>query len=72
MKIDEKEIIHIANLADLNLKPEEVSKYTSSIEEILNFADIINNVDTSKIDETIGITNTYNAFRKAIFNNHHI
>lgn len=64
MKISEDEIIHIAKLADLNLKPEEVSKYAGDLEEILNFAEIINNVDTSNIDETIMTNQNYNVFRK--------
>ena len=64
MKISEDVIIHIAKLADLNLKPEEVSKYAGDLEEILNFAEIINNVDTSNIDETIMTNQNYNVFRK--------
>ncbi|MGN1298868.1 MAG: Asp-tRNA(Asn)/Glu-tRNA(Gln) amidotransferase subunit GatC [Candidatus Scatovivens sp.] len=64
MKINKDEIIHIAKLADLNLKPEEVSKYTGDLEEILNFAETINNVDTSNIDETIMTNQNYNVFRK--------
>lgn len=64
MKINEDEIIHIAKLADLNLKPEEVSKYAGDLEEILNFAETINNVDTSNIDETIMTNQNYNVFRK--------
>lgn len=64
MKVNEEEIIHIAKLADLNLSPEEVSKYTGDIHEILTFADIINNIDTSNIDETIMANQNYNVFRK--------
>ena len=64
MKISEEEIIHIAKLADLNLKSEEVSKYAGDLEEILNFAEVINNVDTSNIDETIMSNQNYNVFRK--------
>ena len=35
MKVNEEDIIHIAKLADLNLSPEEVSKYTGDIHEYL-------------------------------------
>ena len=64
MKIDKDEIIHIAKLADLNLNPEEVDKYAGNLQEILNFAEIINNVDTNNIDETIMANQNYNVFRK--------
>ncbi len=64
MNINKDEIVDIANLADLNLKPAEAEKYTKDIEEILEFAEIINKIDTSNIDETIMTNQKYNAFRK--------
>ena len=64
MKISEEEIIHIAKLADLNLTSDEVKKYTGDIHEILTFAEIINNIDTNNIDETIMANQNCNVFRK--------
>lgn len=63
MKISREEIIHIAKLANLNLTEEEIEKYTSDMEDILNFANTVNNVNTENVDETIG-TDNYNVFRK--------
>lgn len=63
MKISREEIIHIAKLANLNLTDAEIDKYTNDMEDILNFANTVNNVNTDGVDETIG-TDTYNVFRK--------
>lgn len=64
MKVDKKEILHIAKLANLNLKEEEIEKYIENLEDILNFAEILNKVDTSNIDEGISPSNNFNVFRK--------
>lgn len=63
MKISRDEIIHIAKLANLNLTDAEIDKYTNDMEDILNFANTVNNVNTEGVDETIG-TDSYNVFRK--------
>ncbi len=63
MKISREEIIHIAKLANLNLTDAEIDKYTNDMEDILNFANTVNNVNTEGVDETIG-TDSYNVFRK--------
>lgn len=66
MQINKEEIIHIAKLANLNLTEEEIEKYTNDMQEILSFANIVNNVDTSEVDdekEALEAGN-YNVFRK--------
>lgn len=62
--ISRDEIIHIAKLAMLNLTEEEIEGYTKDMQEILGYAEMINNVDTSNTDETIGTTEQKNVFRK--------
>jgi aspartyl-tRNA(Asn)/glutamyl-tRNA(Gln) amidotransferase subunit C len=64
MSISKDEIIHIAKLASLNLSDEEIEKYTSDMQEILEFANTVNNVKTDDIKETIGANGNYNVFRK--------
>lgn len=64
MKVDKEELLHIAKLANLNLKEEEVGSYLLNLQDILNFANVLNDVDTSNVDETIGSTNNINVFRK--------
>ena len=64
MKVSKEEILHIANLAEIELKDEEIDKYTENVQEILNFADIINNANVDDVDITIGTGETANIFRK--------
>ena len=46
MAISKEEVIHIAKLACLNLSDEEIERYTNDMQEILEFANMINNVNT--------------------------
>ena len=64
MAISTEEIIHIANLAELNLSEKEIEGYAKDMNEILEFANMINSVDTSEAKETIGANSKYNVFRK--------
>ena len=62
--ISREEIIHIAKLAMLELSDQEIDNYTKDMQEILGYAEMINNLDTSNIDETIAATEQKNVFRK--------
>lgn len=64
MQVSEQEILHIAKLADLNIKEEELDKYILNLQDILNFANIVNKAPVEELDETIGANDNYNAFRK--------
>ena len=64
MKVTREELIHIAKLADLNLKEEEIDTYLENLQEILNFANIVNRAETDGLKETIGANDNYNVFRK--------
>ena len=64
MKVSKEEILHIANLADLNLEENEIDNYLKNLEEILNFADIVNNAPVENLDITIGANEAKNVFRK--------
>jgi len=64
MQVEKEEILHIANLACLNIKEDKIEEYRKNLQEILNFATIVNSIDTDNINETIGITNNSNVFRK--------
>ena len=64
MAISKEEIIHIAKLADLNIKEEEIEDYAKNLQDILEFAEIINNVDTENVKESIGTLEISNVMRK--------
>lgn len=64
MQVSREELLHIANLAHLKLKDEEVDTYLLHLQDILNFAEQVNNAPTEGLGETIGANNKYNVFRK--------
>ena len=64
MKVSKEEILHIANLAQLNLEENEIGKYQENLQEILNFADIVNKAPVENLDITIGANEAKNVFRK--------
>ena len=64
MKVTREEILHIANLADLNIDEKEVDNYLENLQNILNFANIVNNAPVDGLDVTIGANETKNVFRK--------
>ncbi len=64
MQVSKEEILHIANLAQLELKEEEIDKYILNLQEILNFANIVNNAPIEGLDITIGANEAKNIFRK--------
>ena len=64
MQVSKQEILHIAKLADLNIKEEELDKYILNLQDILNFANIVNKAPIEGLNETIGANDSYNAFRK--------
>ena len=63
-KVSKEELLHIANLADLNIKDDEVDEYLKNLDDILNYVEIIQNAPIDKLDETIGNTELSNVFRK--------
>ena len=64
MQVSKKEILHIANLANLKLRDEEIDTYLEHLEEILNYANIINKAPISGLEGTVGINQACNVFRK--------
>lgn len=64
MKVSKEELLHIANLANLNIKEEEIDEYLLNLQDILNFANIVNEADVDELDITIGANEAKNRFRK--------
>lgn len=64
MNVSKEEILHIANLANLNLEDNEIDTYLFHLQDILNFANIVNNAPVDGLDITIGANETKNIFRK--------
>ena len=64
MEISREEILRIADLACLKIEEKDIDKYTSNLQEILNFAKVVTREDTKGIEITVGANNQYNVFRK--------
>lgn len=59
-----EEIEHVANLARLELTPEEKEKMRIELAAIIDFADKLSEVDTEGIEPTAHILDMNNVFRK--------
>lgn len=64
MKVSKEEILHIAKLADLEIKDEEIEKYALNLQDILDFAEVVNNAPVDGLDVTVGANEKKNVFRK--------
>jgi len=64
MQVSKEELLHIANLADLNLEEKEIDNYLENLQEILNFANVVNSAPVDDLDVTIGANEAKNVFRK--------
>lgn len=66
MEISKEEILHIAKLASLKIKEEEIEEYRKNLQDILNFAKTIDSVDTNNLEETNGATTNINFLREDV------
>ncbi len=63
MKISRKEVEHVAVLARLALKDEELDQLTGQMDQILGYVDKLNELDTDNIVPTAHAVPVENAFR---------
>lgn len=64
MKVSKEELLHIAKLADLKIEEDKIENYLSNLDDILNFADVINKAGAEDLEITIGASEIGNVFRK--------
>ena len=62
--LSDDDVRHIAKLARLNLREEEVKKFTKDLSSILAFVDQLKEVDTSGVEPTPQPTGIENALRE--------
>jgi aspartyl-tRNA(Asn)/glutamyl-tRNA(Gln) amidotransferase subunit C len=63
MKID---VLHIAKLANLPLKKDEIEKYEKQLSSILEYIEKLQKVNTDNVKETSQVTNLENVTRDDI------
>jgi len=64
MKITKNEVLHVADLARLDLDEESIDKFAGQIGEILEYVDTLNKLDTKGITPTSHAIFLNNAFRE--------
>ena len=63
MKITEEDVKHVASLAKLEFYDDEIGKFTSQIEDIMNMANELRKIDTTGVEPTINVTDAVNIMR---------
>jgi len=64
MKISKDEVIHVANLARLDMDDANIEKFVGQIQMILEYVDTLNQVDTKGVPPTSHAISLTNAFRE--------
>ena len=62
--ISKEQVKHVANLARLTLKDEEVEMFTKQLGDIINYAELLNELDTSDVKPTTHVLDLKNVMRK--------
>jgi aspartyl-tRNA(Asn)/glutamyl-tRNA(Gln) amidotransferase subunit C len=57
------QVLHIAKLARLRLKPDEVEKMTTELSSILTYVDMLGEVNTDGVEPIAQVTGLTNTFR---------
>ena len=66
MKITAKEVRYVADLARLELSPEEVELFTGDMNRILDYVDQLNELDTGGVEPTSHVLSLKNVFREDV------
>ena len=64
MKITKKEVLHVANLARLDIDDDDVERFADQIGTVLDYVDTLKKVDTSGVTATSHAITLTNAFRE--------
>ena len=68
MKITTDEVKYVANLAKLYVDEVEAEKLTGEMESIINFADMLSEIDTDNVSPTNHAMKVQNVFREDTVN----
>ena len=58
--LSEKEVEHIAKLAKLDLNNEEMKKFADQLSKVMDYIDVLNEVDTKGVEPTSQVTGLTN------------
>ncbi len=63
-KLTKNQVRHIAKLANLSLTEKEVAKFQKQLSEILDYVEVLNELNTKKVEPTSQVTGLENVFRE--------
>ena len=63
-KVSEQEVKKIAELSRLSLSSEELKKRTDDMNNILNYMDTLNEIDTENVEELYNVNDIKNSLRE--------
>lgn len=66
MAIGSEEVKHVAGLAKLAFKDEELAKFTGQMDEIINMVRQLSEVDTTDVPVTTHVTDAINTLREDV------
>ena len=64
MKITDGDVRHVASLARLNLEDREISSFRKELSAILDYMDLLKEIDTSDVEPTFNVRSTTNVLRE--------
>ena len=64
MSLSREEVLHIAKLARLELTDKEIDTFSPQLSSILEYVDMLQEVDTEGVEETSQVTGLSHVFRK--------
>ncbi len=66
MKISHDEVLHVAQLARINITDEEISDFAKQLGDILSYMDTLSKIDTMDIPPTFHVVPAKNVMRDDI------
>lgn len=66
MKITKEQVVHVAHLARLNIGDDETDMFTSQLNDILMYVDILNRADTTGVAPMSHAVGETEAFREDV------
>ena len=64
MALTREEVLKIAKLSKLSFEEKEIEKFQIELNDILGYIDMLNEVDTSKVEPLVYINESVNNFRE--------
>lgn len=63
-RISKEEVKHVANLARLAITEEEATTFTKQLDDIISYAEQLNELDTTGVEPTTHVLDLKNVMRK--------